>query len=238
VGVAWPYEAGGVDYISVHPLSNLAGRQVTQISLTATLPEGLFVLRGLSLIHQPTTTSRSVILSTEGQYRQVHSGDVKIYENLAVLPRAYPVHQAEIVADEAAAVAAIRASQFDPSQKVVRLALDNEPAGLISLGQPSLQDRVTITSYQPERVELATSLATPGWLVLSDTYYPGWQATVDGQPVEILPANLMFRLIQLPAGQHTIIFEFIPRSLQIGALITLLAFLFLVAGLAKTYATG
>lgn len=235
VGVAWPYEAAGVDYISLYPVSNPASRQVTEISLTATLPEGLFVLRGLSLIHQPTTTSRSVILSTEGRYRQVHSGDVKIYENLAVLPRAYPVHQAEIVADETAAIAAIRAPQFDPTKKFVRLALDNEPAGLISLGQPSPQDRVAITSYQPERVELATNLATPGWLVLSDTTYPGWQASVDGQPVEILPANLMFRVIQLPAGQHTVVFEFVPRSLQIGALVTLLALLFLVAGLVKTY---
>ncbi len=235
VGVAWPYEAAGVDYISLHPIADLASRQVSQISLTATLPEGLFVLRGLSLIHQPTTTSRSVILSTEGRYRQVHSGDVKIYENLAVLPRAYPVHQAEIVADEAAAITAIQSPQFDPAEKFVQLPLDNEPVGPISLGQPSPQDRVAITSYQPERVELATNLATPGWLVLTDAYYPGWQASVDGQPVEIRRANLMFRAVQLPAGQHTVVFEFVPRSFQIGALVTLLALLFLVTGLVKTY---
>ncbi len=235
VGVAWPYEAAGVDYISLYPISSGPGRQVSQISLSATLPEGLFVLRGLSLIHQPTTTSRSIILSTEGRYRQVHSGDVKIYENLAVQPRAYLVHQAEIVADETAAIAAIQMPQFNPTQKFIRLPRNAESPALISLGQPSPQDRATITRYQPERVELATSLATPGWLVLTDTHYPGWQASIDGQPAEILRANLMFRAVELPAGEHTVVFEFVPRSLQVGTLITLLALLILVTGLVTTY---
>ena len=238
VGVAWPYQAAGVDYISLYPISSGPGRRVTQISLSATLPEGLFVLRGLSLIHQPTTTSRSIILSTEGRYRQVHSGDVKIYENLAVQPRAYLVHQAEIVADEAAAVAAIQTPQFDPTQKFIRLPRDPETPALISLGQSSPQDRATITRYQPERVELTTSLATPGWLVLTDTHYPGWQASIDGQPAEILQANLMFRAVQVPAGEHTVVFEFVPRSLQVGALITLLALLILITGLVTTYPKG
>ena len=102
------------------------------------------------------------------------------------------------------------------------------------MGHASPEDEVVITSYRSERVELAVQLETSGWLVLTDTNYPGWQATADGQPVEIIPANLMFRAVPLPAGEHTVLFEFRPRSLQLGSIITGLALLVLLAALAFT----
>jgi hypothetical protein len=232
IGVAWPYEAQGVDYIAVFPLTN--HQPITHISLTATLPEGQLILRGLSLINQPTTTSRSIILSTEGDYRQVHSGDVKIYENQAVLPRAFIVHQAEVVRDDAQAIALMRSADFDPRQKLVRLAGEGESPGLTTAGQSSPQDSAIIVSYEPEQVEIATTLDSPGWLVLTDTYYPGWQVSVEGQLAEILQANIMFRAVALPAGKHTVVFEFKPRSLQIGMLVSGMALLVLGGGLVIT----
>jgi hypothetical protein len=230
IGVAWPYEAQGVDYVAVFPLPN-RHHPITHLSLTATLPAGQFVLRGLSLIHLPTTTSRSIILSTEGDYRQVHSGDVKIYENQGVLPRAFIVHQAEVVADDEQAIALMRNPDFDPKQTLIRLAGEGEAAGLFTMGEISPQDKATIVSYEPERVEIATTLDSPGWLILTDADYPGWQASVDGQPAEILPANIMFRAVALPAGEHTVAFEFKPRSLQIGMLVSGVALLVLGGGL-------
>jgi hypothetical protein len=191
----------------------------------------LFVLRGLSLINQPTVTSRSVILSTEGNYRQVHSGDVKIYENLEVLPRAFLVHQAEVAPTEAAAIVVIRDPEFDVAERLVRLPRGDEPLGVISRGQSSPNDRATITSYEPERVDITVTFDSPGWLVLTDTHYPGWRATIDGRPTEIFQANLMFRAIAVPAGSHTVVYEFKPRSVQIGALISGLAALMLIGGL-------
>lgn len=233
IGVAWPYEAGGVDYIAVYPLTDaqVASRRVTRISVTATLPAGQFVLRGLSLIHRPTTTSRSVILTTEGDYRQVHSGDVKIYENRAVLPRAFIVHQAEVVGSDDEAVAAMQNPAFDPARTMMLLRRGEEPAGLQTHGQSSPQDKAAILAYAPERVELKVTLDSPGWLVLTDTYYPGWQATVDGQPAEILPANIMFRAVEVLAGEHTVVFEFKPRSVLIGAWVSGGAFVALVIAL-------
>jgi len=188
-------------------------------------------LRGVSLIHQPTTTSRSILLSTEGDYRQVHSGDVKIYENLAVLPRAFVVHRADVVLNEAAALATMREPQFDPAATLVRLPRAVEPRGRFTRGQPSANDQVRITLYEPERVELATRLDSPGWLILTDTYYPGWQATVSGQATEIMQVDLLFRAIAVPEGKQTVVFEFKPRSLQMGAWLTGIAGVVLVAGL-------
>ncbi len=232
IGVAWPYEAQGVDYIAVYPLPNR--QPIASLSLTASLPEGQFVLRGLSLINQPTTTSRSVILSTEGHYRQVHSGDVKIYENLAVLPRAFVVHQTDLVSNEAALITTMQEPTFNPAERLVRLSRTDEQPGTITLGQASPQERVMIISYEPERVEIATRLDWPGWLVLTDTDYPGWQATVDGQPTEIFQVNMMFRAVTMPAGEHTVVFTFKSQSLQIGTLVTGVALLILVGGLVIT----
>ncbi len=232
IGVAWPYKAQGVDYITLYPLPNRS--QITNISLNASLPAGQFVLRGLSLINQPTTTSRSVFLSTEGNYRPVHSGDVKIYETLAALPRAFVVHQAQVVPTDEAAIAAMQNPHFNPAQTLLRLPDSGQSPGLITAGQPSPNDRAAITTYTPERVEITANLDTPGWLLLADTYYPGWQATVAGQATEIFQANLLFRAIAVPEGEHQVVFEFKPRSLQIGALITGLALAALVGGLIVT----
>jgi hypothetical protein len=232
IGVAWPYEAEGVDYISVYPLQ--AAQPITKIEARAILPEGQFILRGLSLIHQPTTTSRSVLLTTEGDYQQVHSGDVKIYENRAALPRTFLVHQAETASDDEQAITRLQNPQFDPAQTVVLSSQAGELSEPQTRGAPSAADQATIVSYAPERVEIKTSLASPGWLVLLDTYYPGWQASVDGQPVEIARANLHFRAVPVPEGKHTILFEFKPRSVQLGAWVTGITLLLVVVGLGVT----
>ena len=229
IGVTWPYKAAGVDYISVVSVDQT--QPIVDISVEALLPEGTFVLRGLSLIHQPTTTSRSVILSTEGDYGQVHSGDVKVYENDDVLPRVFVVHQAETVPDESAAIKRMKSPEFDPAVTVMRVAENGETPGVETRGTPSAQDQVDILSYTPERIEMAISLNSPGWVVLSDTDYPGWQATLDGKAVEIETANIMFRSVAVPEGQHTLVFAFKPTSLRTGAIITGLALLVVVIGL-------
>jgi hypothetical protein len=229
VGVTWPYQADGVDYITYYTLT--ANRPISAITVKALLPAGQLVLRGLSLIHQPTNTSRSVILSTEGVYRQVHSGDVKVYENLAVLPRAFIIHRTEIVSSDRQAITLIQNPQFDPAAALVRLAVAGEASGLITSGQPSPRDAAEIVSYAPERVEIAVTLDSPGWLVLTDAYYPGWQATLDGQPVEILQADILFRAIAVPEGTHSLVFEFKPASFRQGLMVSSLALLATLIGL-------
>ncbi len=72
-------------------------------------------------------------------------------------------------------------------------------------------------------------MTQPGYLVLTDTHYPGWRATVDGQPAEILEANHAFRAVQLDRGEHTVLFEYQPLSFRLGAWITLVALVVLAA---------
>ena len=229
IGVPWPYGAEGVSYVAIYPLDQQS--QIVDISVEALLPEGVFVLRGVSLIHQPTTTSQSVLISTVGDYQQVHSGDVKIYENRSVLPRAYIVHQAKLAETEKQAVDFMRGPDFQIESQIVLIDKAASELTTVNQGQSSPSDQMTITSYQPERIETQIELETSGWLVLTDTYFPGWQATIDGQPTEILQANINFRAIEVPAGKHQVVFSYEPRSLQQGQLITVGAMLLVGGGL-------
>jgi uncharacterized membrane protein YfhO len=62
----------------------------------------------------------------------------------------------------------------------------------------------------------------PALLVLSEPYYPGWQATVDGEPVPVLRADYILRAIPVPPGEHTIQVTFRPFSFAAGATISVL----------------
>jgi uncharacterized membrane protein YfhO len=55
---------------------------------------------------------------------------------------------------------------------------------------------------------------------LADTYYPGWTAAVDSQPVRLFRANYAFRAVQVPAGPHTVVFDYRPLSFAVGAWLT------------------
>jgi hypothetical protein len=205
VGHQWRDNERGSDYVSVFDLGQTIRPEA--ISMESLLPGEHVHLRGLTLIDQRTSTSRTV--TVDPVYRLVHSGDVKIYQNLAVLPRAFIVHQASVVDDDEEALALLRDPAFDPAAQIVL----SEGDGLEAEAQPSA---VQIIGYEPERIQLRASLGARGYLVLTDTNYPGWQATVDGQPVPVLRADLYFRAIALEDGEHLVTFHFLPNSTRVG----------------------
>jgi uncharacterized membrane protein YfhO len=73
------------------------------------------------------------------------------------------------------------------------------------------------------RIDL--TLEQPAYLVMAYTHYPGWRATVDDQPVEILRANYAFMALPLEAGRHQVVLNYQPVSLKLGALLTGLSLL-------------
>jgi uncharacterized membrane protein YfhO len=75
----------------------------------------------------------------------------------------------------------------------------------------------------PDRLLLTATLASPGMVVVADTYDPDWRAWVDGEPAAVHPANLMFRAVQVPAGTHRVELRYVPRGFRIGAVLFLAA---------------
>jgi hypothetical protein len=77
-----------------------------------------------------------------------------------------------------------------------------------------------VLSYFPDRVEIRVNAPAPGWLVENDLFYPGWTATLDGAPVPIRRANGMVRAVRLSAGEHTVVFKYMPPLLIAGLALT------------------
>ncbi len=226
-GHFWPGRPEGNDYVA-----RLRWEEPgTPVSLTvrATLPEGELIVRGVSLIDERTGAFQSLVLSDQGRFRLVHSGDVKVYENLDVLPRAFVAFRVSMAGSEGEVLARMRAPDFDPLAEVV--VEGEEEAALPGGGEA----RVHIVAYEPERVEIEVELTGPGYLVLTDASYPGWRAWVDGMEAEMQTADLLFRTLRLEPGRHHVLFAFRPMVVRAGLGIGLLAWtglfgLFLICG--------
>jgi len=140
-------------------------------------------------------------------------------------PRAYVVSNAVLVQNEAAALAALTQASFDPAREVVL-----EAPGDLAIPQGTGAGTANVTSYTPQRVTLDVT-SGGGVLVLSDAYYPGWRATIDGVSATIWPANEAFRAVVMPAGEHTVVFWYDPDSFKIGVIMSSIG-LVVVAGIA------
>ncbi len=180
-------------------------------------PAGDLHLRGLSLVDDRDGAFQSLIVSSQGRYRLVHSGDVKIYENLDVLPRAFLVDQATWADDDDAALQTMKAKDFSPALEVVLTGSGPPQSHDLVTDSPGV---VTVNSYRPEQADLTVSAERAGWLVLSDAYYPGWEAEIDGRSVPVERANLLFRAVALQPGSHHVVFSFRPGSVRVGLLIS------------------
>jgi hypothetical protein len=174
------------------------------------------------------------------------SQDVVIYENRDARPRAFLVGRARRVDDDEA-LRLIDSLAFDPSAEVLlsddaasRIARSTgtheRPHEAVSQGEPlagpaGSAGRAEIVTYAPRRVSVAVEAGTDAYLVLLDADYPGWRATVDGQPATIRRADFLFRAVRVPPGRHTVEFVYDPLSLRLGALVSLVAALAVVGGL-------
>ena len=102
-----------------------------------------------------------------------------------------------------------------------RVALVEAPPrdGFVGLGDA--EDGTVTLRDRSEDISVEVDAATPGFVVLTDQYYPGWTATVDGSGAEILRANYVFRAVHVPAGRSTVRFSYRPRSVLLGGMISL-----------------
>ncbi len=162
----------------------------------------------------------------------IYDAGPRIYRDDEALPPAFVVPRARVVADPDERLAALLDPAFDPRAEVL---LSRAPARPPAPAQrdttPPTFSEPSVLREGPNRVIIQVNMAQSGYLVLTDTFYPGWRATVDGEAVEILPADHAFRAVGLEAGEHTVVFEYAPLSFRVGAWVSLGAGVLLVATL-------
>ena len=148
---------------------------------------------------------------------------VNVYRNETAIPRAFVAHTAIVAGSHEDAWARIHQEDFDPASTVVLEGgspLDEQP------GSPS---EVKVVRYQANDLEFEVNAGTDGYLFLSDPFYPGWRATVDGQPSPILRANYAFRAVAVPAGEHRVTMSFGPKTWYYGLAASVFTLLIVVA---------
>ena len=158
---------------------------------------------------------KDVVLDWE-RFAPVFDADpaLNVYLNQNAMPRALVVHKAIVAPDHEVAFAALHVPDFDPTTQVVLETgdgLDVTPAGAAT---------IHVDIYQLNLIRLHVDTPADGYLVLSEVWYPGWQAQVDGQPVPVLRADYAFRAVRLPAGQHDVEMRFDPISWKVGLVIS------------------
>lgn len=188
------------------------------------------VVQGASLINRRTGAHASITVSPEGDFRRIHSGDVKIYERRNAPGRAWIVHGAMPVSGESAAQAAVADPAFDPrGTAVIEADLPSRP-----VAAASNDEDVTCIAAAEEQMTCQAKLAEAGFLIIADAWYPGWRAWIDGVPGEILRANLLYRAIPLEKGTHEVTLTYQPHSWKSGVIFSLvtLAIMLVILGAA------
>jgi hypothetical protein len=171
--------------------------------------------------------------------RESAPGAAWLYENVDVTPRAFLVQNVSAApADDEAAIRQLagldltRDALVDVAAGALTPVSSAGPAPGGPSGGPSgghsggPTRRAQIVRYSPRELEIQTEADAASLLVLTDSYYPGWRASVDGRPATVLRTNVLFRGVPVPAGEHRVRLWFDPLSVRLGlalSTITLLA---------------
>jgi hypothetical protein len=166
----------------------------------------------------------NVALDRPGLSLEYQAADRRIYRSEAALPRTFVVSRARCVGDEQT-LHLIREHAVDFRQEVLLAGCATAPlAGNV----PSTATAV-IDHYGPHRVVITAASDHPGYLVLTDTWFPGWTAHVDGRESPVERADYAFRAVRLEPGRHEVEFRYDPGSVRLGLALSVLALLAIVA---------
>jgi hypothetical protein len=163
-----------------------------------------------------TTQEMDFSQETDGPRLLDQREGVWVYERPGALPWSWIVHEIE-VAEGQALLSRLNDPAFNPARTV--LLEQNAPC---EPGQPSGPETVTPLRRGNNQLAVQVQARAEGILVLSEVFYPGWEARLDGEPVPLLRADSALRAVCVPAGEHQVTLSFVPGSLKVGAGISLL----------------
>jgi hypothetical protein len=169
----------------------------------------------------------------DGYVERFRDGDVVVYENPDPLPRAFVAGAVEEGATRSELVDSVGGATRDQLAGTAWIFAGDAAAfgpGLPASGGGPVSRPVQITRYTPDRVELKVPDGPAGVVVLTETFGPGWVATVDEVAAPVAPVDLAFRGIVVPAGAHRVILSYVPIATYIGLVLAALAALATLGG--------
>jgi hypothetical protein len=152
---------------------------------------------------------------------------IKVFESSNAFPRVWSVHGVRRVAAEERGRALLADQGFDAANEVF-LVGENPPRFASCTG-----DEIEMPTHQPNYVRIDAKMQCRGMVILSDTWFPGWRATVDGKSAKIERAYGFLRGIVVERGSHTVEMRYRPLSVYLGAGLSLLAAGIVIAGVRR-----
>lgn len=144
------------------------------------------------------------------RFRLVYdNGGWKIFENLSAFPRAFLTSDYKVFETNKDFEKNFSGNDFG-----FQTVFLEENIG--SLGKKDNDKSLKTDNYSPNNISFSTNSTSSNLLYLSDNFYPGWKAFVDGTQTKIYRANYSFRAVKVPGGKHSVVFTFDPYSLKIG----------------------
>ncbi len=206
------YSGGGVKYVPVtRPVADDISANLANYSL---LGVKYFIMPAAPLSSTEALSFKENYGLGEHGFKLVYDGEVRIFENPAALKRAFVAYETE------RAVSFVEA-QEKAAQNVLSLghkAVVEDPAAIFS-GKGDYN--AAFKRYEPNMVELAVESDRAGLLVLTDVYYPGWRAFVNGEDVKIFRVNGLVRGVAVGKGKSAVVFSYLPPSFKIGLISSL-----------------
>jgi hypothetical protein len=153
-----------------------------------------------------------------GRQQELFQGrsGIRIYQNLDVLDRAWTVHDLIIAPNEWNGATMVRDWKFDLRKSAI--VVKNGPR----LEKCDAADTVTGIVDKPQFVQVNVEMGCKGLVIVSDNWYPGWDAAVDGKPVGIWKVNTVIRGVVADKGKHQIVMRYRPFSVYFGLVCLLL----------------
>jgi len=145
---------------------------------------------------------------------------VGVYENPRALPRVFLVGQVQVVPDFDEMLDIMRSDDYDPG----RVALIESPlSGKLPDSRSDNLGAAEVVEWTSTKVTVRAEADQGCVLALADAYYPGWRATIDGEPAEIFPVYHIYRGLLLGPGQHTVEYTYAPWTFRLGMAVSVIS---------------
>ena len=151
------------------------------------------------------------------------SSGLKVYHNPQAFPRVWTVHESAVVSNARDANRVVGDPNVD-LRRTVAITQQIPPMG----GCDPAQDQLRVTRLDPRALTVQADLACDGMIVVSENYFPGWRAAIDGQPAEVRQVDGALQAVAVPRGKHEVQLQYRPWSFILGSILSLIG----VAGIA------